>query len=54
MAKKYLYQLAVRYSKLLQNITTFPFQGAPKCTQIRILSMKYYHLATLESLITEF
>jgi hypothetical protein len=42
-----IYQMAGKYSKWPKIYQHFPFQGPPKYTQIGILGMKIYHLATL-------
>jgi hypothetical protein len=38
--KRQKFQLVIKYQP-------FPFQGPPKCTQIGILGLKFYYLATL-------
>jgi hypothetical protein len=45
------YQMATLCSKCPLNIPTFPFQGPPMFTQIRIFGLKIYHLATLDEML---
>jgi hypothetical protein len=48
MAAVYLFQMAQEYTNL------FPFQGPQKFTQIGILGLKIYHLATLLNILLFF
>jgi hypothetical protein len=48
-----IYQIVIKLSKVPKISRHFPFQDPAKFTQILILGMKTYHLATLEAVEIE-